>query len=172
MNTAVLIVDLQKCNYFKEFDKIIENVKKLLEWGRDNGMKIIYACDSRYPEDSIFPRLGMKKHCIRGTEDVEVVEEIAPKEGDIVIEKRMLSGFFSSELDFTLRELGIRKLIIGGVAAEACVLKTALDAFELGYDLTLVEDCIGSISQKRYDAAFTIIRFLKIRTVKLEELVG
>ena len=113
----------------------------------------------------------MKKHCIRGTEDVEIVDEIAPEEGDLIIEKRMLSGFFSSELDFTLRELGVKKLIIGGVAAEACVLKTALDAFELGYDLTLVEDCIGSMSQKRYDAAFTIFKFLKIRTVKLEELV-
>jgi len=172
MDTAILVVDLQKCNYFKEFDGVIKNVKRLLEWGRRKGFKVIYICDSRYPEDSIFSRLRMKKHCIRGTKDVEVIEEIAPREGDIIVEKRMLSGFFSSELDFTLRELGIKKLIIGGIAAEACVLKTALDAFELGYDLTLVEDCIGSMSQKRYEAALTIFKFLKIRTVKLDELLA
>ena len=172
MDTAILVVDLQKCNYFKEFDTVIKNVKRLLDWGRRKGHRVIYVCDSRYPEDSIFTRLGMKKHCIRGTDDTDVVEEIAPKEGDIIVEKRMLSGFFSSELDFTLRELGIKRLIITGVAAEACVLKTTLDAFELGYDITLVEDCIGSLSQKRYEAALTIFKFLKIKTVKLNEIIS
>ena len=67
---AILIVDLQKCNYYEKFNRTVDNVKKLIEWGRKKGIKIIYALDSRYPEDSIFERLKMKKHCIKGTEDI------------------------------------------------------------------------------------------------------
>lgn len=172
MNTAILIVDLQKCNYHKKFDGIIKQVKKLLRWGRKKRFKIIYACDSRYEGDKIFQRLGIKKHCIRGTKDTEVLDEIRPTKDDIVIEKRMLSAFFSTDLDFTLRQLGINRLIVTGIAAEACVLKTALDAFELGYDVIVLEDCMGSMSEERYKSAIIILRFLKIRTTKLKELVS
>lgn len=172
MNTAILVIDLQRCNYHKKFDSVVEQVKKLLRWGRKKRFKIIYACDSRYEEDKIFQRLSIKKHCIRGTKDTQVLDEIKPAKDDVVIEKRMLSAFFSTDLDFTLRQLDVDRLIITGIAAEACVLKTALDAFELGYDMVVPEDCIGSVSEERYRSAITILKFLKIKTIKLEEMIN
>ena len=168
---AILIVDLQKCNYYEKFNRTVDNVKKLIEWGRKKGIKIIYALDSRYPEDSIFERLKMKKHCIKGTEDIEILEPIKPTRNDIVVEKRMLSAFFATDLDFTLRETNIRQLIIAGVAAEACVLKTALDAFELGYDVLIPIECINSLSEKRFNAALTIFKFLKFKIINLRDLL-
>jgi len=168
---AVIVVDMQKDNVGRFCRGIIPNIKFLVEKAREKGILIVYACDSRYKEDSLFKRVGMRPHTIRGTEGVKVIEELSPKETDVVIEKRMLSAFFASELDFTLREKGIKTLIITGIRTEGCVLKTVLDAFELGYEAIVPADCCASPIPEAHEFVLRYLEGFKFPTPTSKELV-
>ena len=143
---VVIVVDMQKDNVSEFCRAIIPNIKLLLEKAREKGMPIIFACDSRYPEDFVFTRTGHPLYTIQGTEGVKVMEELDPRLTDVIVEKRMLSGFFGSDLDFTLRQRGIKTIIVMGVSTWACVLKTAFDGVELGYEVLVPADCCASPS--------------------------
>ena len=150
---AVIVVDMQKDNVGKYCRGIIPNIRLLIEKARDKGIPIIFACDSRYPDDFLFTRLGHPPRAIRGTDGAKVIEELDPRATDVVVEKRMLSAFFQSDLDFTLRQKGVTTLIVTGVSTFGCVLKTVLDAFELGYDVIVPADCCASPSLEDHEWA-------------------
>jgi len=158
---AIIVVDVQKDNVGKFCQAIIPNIKLLIKEARDRGIPIIYACDSRYRDDFIF-RQGHPPRAIRGTPGVAVIDELAPQAGDLIIEKRMLSGFFASDLDFSLRQKGIETLIVTGVATWACVLKTAYDAVELGYKVVVPADCCASVSPEDHEAAVRLFGCMRI----------
>jgi len=113
----------------------------------------------------------MPPHTIRGTEGAKVIEELSPKATDVVVEKRMLSAFFGSDLDFTLREKEIKTLIVTGIRTEGCVLKTVLDAFELGYEVIVPADCCASPIPEAHEFILRYLQGFKFPTPMLEELV-
>ena len=76
----------------------------------------------------------------RGGWDYELVEALAPKEGDIVVPKPRYSGFFHTQLDGLLRARGIRNLVFTGIATNVCVESTLRDGFFLEYFGILLED--------------------------------
>ena len=171
MKIALIIVDMQRDNIGRFCQAIIPKIQSLIRKAREQGIPIVYVCDSRYPEDSLFEKVKMKPHAIKGTEGVKVIEELDPAPDDIIVEKRMLSGFFGSDLDFTLREKGIEKLIITGIRTEFCFLKTVLDAFELGYEVIVPQDSCASPSNEGHDAVLKSLDVLKISKPKTEELI-
>lgn len=160
--TAVIVVDMQKDNVGRFCQEIIPNIQLLLKKAREKGIPIIFACDSRYPDDFIFTKSGHPIRTIRGTQGVKVIDELDPQPEDVIVEKRMLSGFFGSDLDFTLRQKGTETLIVMGVATWACVLKTAYDAVELGYRVIVPADCCSSPSQEEHEAALTLFKALRV----------
>lgn len=168
---AIIVVDMQKDNVGRFCQDIIPNIKTLLQKGRDKGIPIIFACDSRYPEDFIFTRTGYPLHAIRGTEGAKVIEELAPTATDVIVEKRMMSGFFGSDLDFTLRQKGTKALIITGVATWACLLKTAWDAVELGYEVVVPADCCASLSPEDHEVGLKVLKRLNILKPTVEEVL-
>ena len=171
VNTAFIIVDMTKDNVGRFCQTIIPNLQSLIKKAREKEIPIIYSCDSRYADDSLFKKLGKRPHTIKGTEGEKVIEELHPAPGDIISEKRMISGFFGTDLDFTLREKGIKRLIIGGCRTEFCVLKTVLDAFELGYDVVVPRDSCASPSEDGHIATIKSLDVLKIRKPKTQELI-
>jgi nicotinamidase-related amidase len=82
----------------------------------------------------------------RGSWAAAVVDELAPGEGDVRVDKYRMSGFWDTELDSILRNLGVTTLLFGGVNADQCVLATLMDANFLGYDCVLVQDCTATTS--------------------------
>src|SRR5438132_11922283 len=68
-----------------------------------------------------------------GTWDFQIVEELAPLAGDVVIVKSRYSGFFGTNLDSMLRSRGVRNLLMVGIACNVCVESTLRDAYFLGY---------------------------------------
>lgn len=76
----------------------------------------------------------------------EVVDEINPGEADHHVNKHRFSGFWDTDLDAILRNLGVRTLLIGGVNLDQCVMTTLEDASFLGYDTILVRDCAATTS--------------------------
>ena len=76
----------------------------------------------------------------RGSWDYELVDDLAPKPGDIRVHKTRYSAFFNSQLDSILRARGIRNLIFVGIATNVCVESTLRDGFHLEYFCTVLED--------------------------------
>ncbi len=150
---AVIVVDMQKDNVGRFCRAIIPNIKLLIDKARDKGIPVIFACDSRYPDDFLFTRSGHPPLAIRHTEGAKVIDELEPRQTDVIIEKRMMSGFFGSDLDFTLRQKDIKTLIVTGISSSGCVLKTVMDAFELGYEVVVPEDCCASPSGEQHEWA-------------------
>lgn len=76
----------------------------------------------------------------RGGWDYELVDDLAPKPGDIRVHKTRYSAFFNSQLDSILRARGIRNLVFVGIATNVCVESTLRDGFHLEYFCTVLED--------------------------------
>ena len=167
---AIIVVDMQKDNVGGFCRAIIPNIKLLIQAAREKGIPIIFACDSRYPDDFIFTRAGHPQRTIRGTEGVKVIEELDPRPSDVTVEKRMLSGFFGSDLDFTLRQKSTETLIVTGVSTWACVLKTAYDAVELGYEVVVPADCCASPSLEDHECALKLLERLGILKPTVKEV--
>ncbi|MGW5655693.1 isochorismatase family protein [Streptomyces humi] len=75
------------------------------------------------------------------------------KEGDVEIVKRTIGGFQGTDLDATLRRLGITRLVFGGIATNLGVESTARAAADLGYDLVFVEDAMAALTAPEHDAS-------------------
>jgi nicotinamidase-related amidase len=91
---------------------------------------------------------------VKGTWGAEIVDELAPREGDILIEgKRGLDTFASTNLDFILRSKGIETVILGGFLTNCCVESTMRSAYENGYRVITVTDCMAATSPEEHDNA-------------------
>ena len=167
---AIIVVDLQKDNVGRFCQTIIPNVRLLLREARVRGIPVIFACDSRYPDDFIF-KSGHPLRTIRGTEGVKVIDDLEPAATDVIVEKRMLSAFFGTDLDFTLRQRGINTLIVTGVATWACVLKTVFDAAEMGYEVIVPADCCASPVPEGHESALKVMGLLRVVKSSVKEVI-
>jgi len=80
---------------------------------------------------------------IRDTWDTDIVPELKPQRNDIVIYKTRFSGFYQTDLDATLKKLGIKYLIVTGVTTSICVESTVRDAMFRDYLCVLLRDCMS-----------------------------
>lgn len=87
----------------------------------------------------------------------ELLPEIGPKEGDVVITKKQWGAFYGTELDLQLRRRAIHTIVLGGVATNFGVESTARTAMELGYELVFAEDAITSIGEGAHEFAIKTI---------------
>ena len=155
VETAVLVVDMQKDFCYEDgalfvgdaVRRIIPNIKALLEDARRKGLPLIFTQDWHSPEDDEFAVWG--RHCVEYTRGAELIDELAEVEAEaraFVVRKTKYTAFFETELEAHLREKGIKKLIIVGVATNICVLHTAIDASLRGFEIIIPEDCVAALS--------------------------
>jgi nicotinamidase-related amidase len=91
---------------------------------------------------------------VKGGWGAQIVDDVAPQDGDIVIEgKRGLDTFASTNLDFILRSKGIRNVALGGFLTNCCVESTMRSAYEKGFDVYTLTDCVAATSQAEHDNA-------------------
>jgi nicotinamidase/pyrazinamidase len=154
---AVIIVDMLEGNYGKERtgdreeEKIIPFVRDFLKGCRLLSIPVIFACDSFLKDDFIF-RGRMKPHALRGTKGTQPLAELEPQRSDIILEKRRFSAFFKTDLDQTLRTLGIDTVAIGGVNTHFCVLATAFDAVCNDFSTIILEDLSAAYKKEIHHA--------------------
>jgi len=93
-------------------------------------------------------------HCVRGTEEVEIIPELAElvKKGT-VIRKRRHSAFFETALEKWLKELAPEKLIVCGVCTDICVMHTVADARNRDYPVEVPADCVASFDPEAHEFA-------------------
>ena len=89
-------------------------------------------------------------HAIAGTEGAEVIPELKLSDKDYVVPKRRYSGFFQTDLDILLRELGVQTVVMTGLHAHMCVRHTSADAFSLGYDVVVAKQATDSFTEEDY----------------------
>jgi nicotinamidase-related amidase len=87
----------------------------------------------------------------------EIVEELKPQPRDIVFQKRRPDAFVGTDFDLMLRSNGVRTILIGGVATEGGVEGTARSARNLGYDVVVLRDCVGSRSRELHELALKLM---------------
>jgi nicotinamidase-related amidase len=122
--------------------RIVPVIQGELDRARSSGEPVVYLKDDHLPDDAEFAQFP--PHAIAGTKGAEIVPELAPRDGDIVVTKRRYSGFFGTDLDITLRERGVDTLRLVGDCTNICVLFTAADARNLGYAVEVVRDGVTS----------------------------
>ncbi|MEM1925117.1 MAG: isochorismatase family cysteine hydrolase, partial [Pyrobaculum sp.] len=90
----------------------------------------------------------------------EIVEELKPTKGDVVIEKMRYDAFFGTPMDHVLRMYGIQHLVVVGTVANICVLHTVASARLRLYDVVVPIDAIAALNEFDYAAALRQMDFL------------
>ncbi len=132
----------------EEVRQIISPLAKHLERFRQDGKPVIYLCDRHREDDPEF--LAFPKHAVAGTWGAEVIEELIPKEGDFVVPKTRFSGFFRTNLEEILRDLGVKRVVLTGVCTSICVMDTAADAFFRDFQITVISEAVGDFDQEMH----------------------
>ena len=96
---------------------------------------------------------------------------MGPRSDEYRVAKRRYSGFFETDLDLRLRELGMHHLILGGVVTNICVRSTAHDAFFRGYDVIVPEECVAATSDREQHSSLYDIDTHFGRVVSLGEVL-
>ncbi len=166
--SAILVVDLLK-GFFKndptlpdplDARRLFATVRRVIDAGRERGLTIVFVKDNFLPEevghDKHFKIWG--PHCVVGTPDADVVDELAPRPGDYQIAKKHYSGFSGTRLDAVLRELDVKRLYVTGAWTEACVQHTVIDAFYLNYEICVISDGVSSPDRAAHDYALAYMQ--------------
>jgi nicotinamidase-related amidase len=128
--TALVIVDMQN-DFVDPKGKLfvpsapdtIPAIKRLIDKARKSKVPVVYTQDWHMKDDPEFKIWG--EHAVAGTWGAEIVDEIKPREDDIVVKKLRYDAFYGTSLDHILRTMGVDTLVITGTVANICVLHTA-----------------------------------------------
>jgi ureidoacrylate peracid hydrolase len=156
-------LDAQQHRYL--FDRLRETVLPNLQFlqsaCRRAHIEVVYAAVENMTRDGRDRSLDYKISGIdvpRGSWDAQILDEIAPAEDEMVFRKTSSSVFVSTNIDFVLRNLGVRSLIIAGMMTDQCVESAVRDACDLGYLVTLVTDACTTDSAERHEQSLIGIR--------------
>jgi nicotinamidase-related amidase len=141
-----------------ETRRIIPAIKREIEQARREGKPVIYVCDAHAADDREFSKFGWPAHAVKGTSGGQVVDELKPEAGDIIVEKTSYAGFYKTRLDGILKDLGIDSLRLTGTVTHICILFTAYDAVVRDYAVTVVEDGVAGIEKEDHYAALRIMK--------------
>lgn len=143
--TALLIIDVQndvlgKPNETYRAESLLCNLEDLIKRARKATIPVIYI---QHNENE------MKSNTIGW----EIHPRLTPQKGDVIIQKRHPDSFQDTPLEEKLRELGVKKLVIGGLQTEWCIDSTVRRAYSLGFDVTVVEDGHSTMDSSVLDAS-------------------
>lgn len=147
-----------------ESNGLLANTTALVDAARAAGVTVMHApitFAEGYNEITSHPYGILKgvvdgKAFVKGSWGAAIVDELAPKDGDIVIEgKRGLDTFASTNLDFILRSKGIRTILLGGFLTNCCVESTMRTGYENGYRVITLTDCVAGTSVAEHENAIT-----------------
>ncbi|MBV9586086.1 MAG: cysteine hydrolase [Alphaproteobacteria bacterium] len=141
--------------FFRTLDQItLPNLQRLQAACRNGRIEVLYTVIESLTEDGRDRSLDYKisgLHVPKGSWDARVIDAIAPAADEIVIPKTSSSPFISTNIDYVLRNLGVRSLIIAGILTDQCIDSTARDACDLGYLVTIASDACATHSRERHE---------------------
>ncbi|MFX0167814.1 MAG: cysteine hydrolase family protein [Candidatus Hodarchaeota archaeon] len=158
---ALIIIDMLndfvtgslKCD---RAQRIIPNIKKLIEGFHKHKLLVIFANDSHLPTDFEMGKWGA--HAIEGTEGAQVIPELDPQDEDITVSKHVYSSFFETPLDSILRSQKIDTVVLTGLHTHLCVRHTAADAFFRGYKIIVPENGVDSFTAEDHESGLAYLK--------------
>ncbi len=182
---ALIVIDMQRDfteeggfgaglgNDVARVAKIVPDVKRLIQGFRAAGLPVIHTMECHRPDLSDLPRakrergsprlrIGdegpMGRILIAGEPGTAILSELAPVDGETVIEKPGKGAFYATPLDYILKQRGIEQLVFAGVTTEVCVQTTMREANDRGYECLLVEEATESYFPEFKTATLAMIR--------------
>ncbi len=161
--------------HFRELqERTIPKMQALQRACRSAGVEVMYTTIESLTKDGRDRSLDYKItgfNVPKGSWDGKVIDEIAPLEDEIVLPKTSSSVFVSTHIDYILRNLGVRQVVLAGLLTDQCVESAVRDACDLGYLVTLVTDACATLTQERHDNSLKTIRGY-CRQVTTDDLVA
>jgi nicotinamidase-related amidase len=143
-----VIADAGGAAYQARAQAIVPTLKRLIEGARAAGVQVVYATDAHTPDDCELAK--WPPHAMKGTKWAEIVPDLTPRTGDLVLAKTTYSPFVSTRLDEELRGRGITTLYVTGLHTDCCARHTSGDAFQLGYNLVWVTDALQAFTDEQH----------------------
>ncbi|MGF1501556.1 MAG: isochorismatase family cysteine hydrolase [Paracoccaceae bacterium] len=148
--------------FFEQFEaKTVPNMVRLQAACRKAGIEVMYTTIESLTLDGRDRSLDYKItgfHVPKGSWDGKVIDQIAPEGDEIVLPKTSSSVFISTHIDYILRNLGVRQVVIAGLLTDQCVESAIRDACDLGYLVTQVTDACLTLSQARHEHSLRAIK--------------
>lgn len=143
--TAVLVIDVLggSGSPTPGLEEMAENAISIVKAARKAGLPVLFTNDAHI--EGVDRELELwGEHGVRNTDAAQPLAGFDVQESDFIIPKRRYNGFFQTDLDLTLRELGVDTLIAFGCDTNICVLQTLAGAYFLGYKTIVPADACGT----------------------------
>jgi nicotinamidase-related amidase len=183
-NTALIIVDMQNDFVLPNAPQcidgamaIIPNLKKVLNTFRDDKSPVFHVYREYRADGSDIEKTRLndfltgEKYCVPHTHGCEIIDELTPIEGEYRIVKNRFSGFMNTELDFILRRLNIKNIVVCGIQYPNCIRATIYDGVALGYNVTLVTDATGAKTDEIAKANILDIKNIGVECISTSQFI-
>ena len=183
--TALLVIDMQRDflqpggfgellgNDVSLLARAVPPTQRVLAAARAAGVMVVHTREGHRPDLSDCPpakrrrgrlavgigdRGPMGRVLVRGEAGHGIVPELAPVDGEPIVDKPGKGAFYATDLEATLRNRGIESLWVAGVTTEVCVTTTVREANDRGFECLVLEDCVGSYFPEFQRAALDMIK--------------
>jgi nicotinamidase-related amidase len=170
-STALLVIDMQRDfllpggfgeslgNDVEQLARVVPPLAALLTGAREAGMLVVHTREGHEPDLSDCPPAKLRRGApslrigdpgpygrilVRGEHGHDIVDELAPLPGEVVLDKPGKGAFYATDLQRILISAGVTSLLVTGVTTEVCVHTTVREANDRGYECLVVSDCVGS----------------------------
>ena len=139
--------------YQRQLGVAIPNLQRIVARARERGQTIVHARVETVKSAESSWHVQVTRWAPAGSDESQIIEELAPRPGEIDMPKTCSGVFTGTNLNFLMRRLGITSMIVGGVVTHGCVERCVMEGHDLGYAAVLLRDGTASTTDELHENA-------------------